>query len=41
MSEKVIHEYQCPNCQQAGEHPDKELHRQMNLFLSRLDEQQR
>jgi hypothetical protein len=41
MSEKTIHECQCPNCQQLGEHPDKELHRQMNLFLSRLDEQQR
>lgn len=41
MPEKVIHECQCPNCQQAGEHHDKELHRQMNLFLSRLDEQQR
>jgi len=41
MPEKVIHECQCPNCQQTGEHPDKELHRQMNLFLSRLDEQQR
>src|SRR5437763_1608630 len=32
---------QCPMCQQAGEHPDRELHRQMNLLLSRLDEQQR
>ena len=41
MPEKTIHECQCPNCQQLGEHPDKELHRQMNLFLSRLDEQQR
>jgi hypothetical protein len=41
MSEKVIHECECPNCQQPGAHPDKELHHQMNLFLSRLDEQQR
>jgi hypothetical protein len=32
---------QCPLCQQAAEHPDRELHRQMNLLLSRLDEQQR
>lgn len=32
---------QCPVCQQGGEHPDRELHRQMNLLLSRLDEQQR
>jgi hypothetical protein len=28
-------------CQQAGEHPERELHRQINLLLSRLDEQQR
>jgi hypothetical protein len=35
------HTCQCPHCQQEADHPDKELHRQMNLFLSRLDEQQR
>jgi hypothetical protein len=32
---------QCPNCQQASDHPDKVLHHHMNLLLSRLDEQQR
>lgn len=32
---------QCANCQQEADHPDKALHWQMNLFLSRLDEQQR
>lgn len=32
---------QCPLCQQGDEHPDRELHRRMNLLLSRLDEQQR
>jgi len=32
---------QCPSCQQAGDHPSKALHRRINLFLSRLDEQQR
>ena len=36
-----IHLCQCPRCQEEAEHPDKELHRQMNLLLSRLDEQQR
>ena len=41
MPERTVHQCQCPNCQQPGEHPDKELHQQMNLFLSRLDEQQR
>ena len=41
MPKTTIHECQCPTCQQPGEHPDKQLHHQMNLFLSRLDEQQR
>ncbi|HSN23985.1 MAG TPA: hypothetical protein VLS45_07430 [Methylomicrobium sp.] len=36
-----LHVCQCENCQSAGEHPDKRLHQQMNLLLSRLDEQQR
>lgn len=36
-----IHVCQCSRCQAGAEHPDKELHRQMNLLLSRLDEQQR
>lgn len=35
------HVCQCVNCQSAGENPDKKLHLQMNLLLSRLDEQQR
>jgi hypothetical protein len=35
------HVCQCANCQSSGEHPDKKLHQQMNLLLSRLDEQQR
>ena len=41
MSAESIHQCQCPNCQQPGEHSDKELHHKMNLLLSRLDEQQR
>jgi hypothetical protein len=41
MSSETIHQCQCPDCQQSGEHPNKELHHQMNLLLSRLDEQQR
>jgi hypothetical protein len=32
---------QCPHCQRKADHPNKELHKQMNLLLSRLDEQQR
>ena len=36
-----MHSCQCPTCQQPGDHRDKALHRRVNLFLSRLDEQQR
>ena len=32
---------QCAHCQQESEHPDQVRHRQMNVFLSRLDEAQR
>jgi len=32
---------QCPRCQQPGDHPERLLHHQMNLLLSRLDEAQR
>ncbi|MBA7696030.1 hypothetical protein ES703_104672 [subsurface metagenome] len=38
---REVHICQCPICQHEAGHPDKELHRQINLFLSRLDEQQR
>ena len=41
MREPQVHECQCPHCQDAGDHPDKAVHHRMNLFLSRLDEQQR
>lgn len=40
MPARAVYQCQCPICQQSGDHPDKELHHQMNLFLSRLDEQQ-
>ena len=41
MPEKAVHQCQCSVCQQPDDCPEKELHTQMNLFLSRLDEQQR
>jgi len=41
MGKKPIHTCQCDHCQSIEAHPDKEHHRLMNLFLSRLDEQQR
>lgn len=41
MPGSEIHHCECSHCQQDTPHPDQELHRQMNLLLSRLDEQQR
>lgn len=37
----AIHQCQCPACRQSQEHAVGQQHHQMNLFLSRLDEQQR
>ena len=41
MSAAAVHQCGCSTCQQQTPHPDQVLHRQMNLLLSRLDEQQR
>ncbi|MEM9484188.1 MAG: transposase [Cyanobacteria bacterium P01_F01_bin.116] len=41
MSIAPIHTCQCPECQAGGDGVLPELHRQMNVFLSRLNEQQR
>jgi hypothetical protein len=41
MPQTTIHSCQCSNCQGDTSHPDRELHRKMNMLLSRLDEQQR
>jgi hypothetical protein len=41
MPQSSIHQCQCPHCQSENAHPDQALHRQMNVLLSRLDEQQR
>ena len=38
---KAIHQCECPNCQATSDHPDRQLHHQMNVLVSRLDEQQR
>lgn len=38
--EGVVHECGCSACR-AGDHRDREDHRQLNVLLSRLDEQQR
>ena len=36
-----VRECQCADCGGTADHPNKLLHHQMNLFVSRLDEQQR
>lgn len=41
MDPDVMRSCQCPSCRQEAPHPDRAHHRQMNLFLSRLDEAQR
>ena len=41
MTGAFIPRCQCPHCQAAGDHPDKEVHALINLIFSRLDEQQR
>ncbi len=41
MVASTIVECQCLHCQQDSAHPDRPLHRRMNVLMSRLDEAQR
>jgi len=41
MQNRPVHQCQCPECQRPDSNPVKELHAQMNFFLSTLDEHQR
>jgi hypothetical protein len=41
VPQQDVHQCQCPICLGPEDHPDQGIHRQMNLLLSRLDEQQR
>ncbi len=41
MTTKKIHQCECKICQEPEPHSQKEEHHRMNVFLSRLDEQQR
>jgi len=41
MDDVTIHGCRCAACLSGAEHPDRELHGQLDLLLSRLDEQQR
>jgi hypothetical protein len=41
MPSSTVHQCQCSDCQGAGDPSVKQLHRHINEFLSRLNEQQR
>lgn len=41
MQDASLHTCQCPHCLSTEAHSAKNLHRRMNLFLGRLNEQQR
>lgn len=41
MAKRTIHPCQCEMCQAGSDQATLGLHRQMNLVMSRLDEQQR
>ena len=41
MPQRDLYQCQCPSCTGPKPHPDQQIHRQMNLLMSRLDEQQR
>lgn len=41
MSDQAVHQCECSICQGTADHPDKAIHHQINVLLSRLDEQQR
>ena len=41
MADITVHSCQCPACQGGHDHGNRQLHHQLNLVLSRLDEQQR
>ncbi len=40
MADVTVHSCQCPDCQAGHEHRDRQRHHQINLVMSRLDEQQ-
>lgn len=41
MVAAAIHSCACPACQSGEAHPHRQWHQQINLVMSRLDEQQR
>ncbi len=41
MADSAIHSCGCPFCRSGHDHPDRQHHHQINLLMSRLNEQQR
>jgi hypothetical protein len=41
MADIAVHRCACPHCLSGQVHPERQHHHQINLLLSRLDEQQR
>jgi hypothetical protein len=41
LSRKPLHQCQCEICQREEDHSEKIIHHQINVVMSRLDEQQR
>lgn len=41
MAMRPIHACQCEQCQAGSDQPTQQIHQQINLVMSRLDEQQR
>ena len=41
MPASTVSVCQCPRCREGADHPDRRLHEQMNLLLSRLGEAER
>jgi hypothetical protein len=41
MQDAIVYQCQCSHCTQGDDHPNRGQHSQLNLLLSRCDEQQR
>ena len=41
MEASTVHKCGCAVCQRSADHPDKAVHRRINLLAGRLDENQR
>jgi len=41
MADLTVHQCACPDCVSGREHPERQRHHQINLVMSRLNEQQR